>query len=112
MASHASFRTLASDHAFLLSLLLAATVFAIDLCLPLGVASAVPYTFAVLLAVNARPRWYAASLALLCAAIPASASIAVFTDGRNMKIDSYEVEEDTIHLVMSGGKLSLPLTRI
>lgn len=52
------------------------------------------------------------SLALLCAAIPASASIAVFTDGRNMKIDSYEVEEDTIHLVMSGGKLSLPLTRI
>ncbi|HEX7830349.1 MAG TPA: lytic transglycosylase domain-containing protein [Thermoanaerobaculia bacterium] len=51
-------------------------------------------------------------LALLSLAIPASASIALFTDGRNMKIDSYEVEEDTIHLVLNGGKLSLPLTRI
>jgi soluble lytic murein transglycosylase-like protein len=52
------------------------------------------------------------SLALLCAALPASASIAVFTDGRNMKIDSYAVEDDTIHLVLAGGKLSLPLGRV
>ncbi|HET8796726.1 MAG TPA: lytic transglycosylase domain-containing protein [Thermoanaerobaculia bacterium] len=51
-------------------------------------------------------------LALLIAAIPAGASIAVFADGRNMKIDSYEVEEETIHLVLAGGRLSLPLTRI
>lgn len=51
-------------------------------------------------------------LTLLCAAVPASASIAVFSDGRNMKIDSYVVEEETIHLVLNGGKLSLPLTRI
>jgi transglycosylase-like protein with SLT domain len=51
-------------------------------------------------------------LALLSLAIPAGASIAVFTDGRNMKIDSYAVEEDTIHLVLNGGKLSVPLTRI
>jgi soluble lytic murein transglycosylase-like protein len=51
-------------------------------------------------------------LALLIAGIPAGASIAVFSDGRNMKIDSYEVEEETIHLVLAGGRLSLPLTRI
>lgn len=29
-----------------------------------------------------------------------------------MKIDSYEVQEETIHLVLNGGKMSLPLTRI
>ncbi|MGN6183996.1 MAG: lytic transglycosylase domain-containing protein [Thermoanaerobaculia bacterium] len=53
-----------------------------------------------------------ALLATLFAASAASASIAVFTDGRNMKIESYEVQEDTIHLVMHGGRMSLPLTRI
>lgn len=53
-----------------------------------------------------------ALLATLLAASAASASIAVFTDGRNMKIDSYEVQEETIHLVLNGGKMSLPLTRI
>lgn len=51
-------------------------------------------------------------MALLCVAVSASASIAVFSDGRNMKIDSYVVEEETIHLVLNGGKMSLPLTRI
>jgi membrane-bound lytic murein transglycosylase B len=54
-------------------------------------------------------------LSLLAAAIalPASASIAVFSDGRNMKISTYAVEEDVIHLQFeSGGKLTLPLTRI
>lgn len=50
---------------------------------------------------------------LLCLAIPAGASIAVFTDGRTMKIASYKVEDDTIHLgLKDGGKLSLPLQRI
>jgi hypothetical protein len=53
-----------------------------------------------------------ALLATLLAASAASASIAVFTDGRNMKIDSYEVQEDTIHLVLNGGRMSLPLTRV
>jgi hypothetical protein len=50
---------------------------------------------------------------LFFAANAASASIALFSDGRNMKIEAYTVEEDTIHLTMAGGgKLSLPLGRI
>src|SRR6185436_11141963 len=53
------------------------------------------------------------ALTTLLAASAASASIAVFSDGRNMKIDAYEVEEDTIHLTFSGGaKISMALTRI
>lgn len=39
-----------------LAFLLVAAVFAVDLCLPLGVASAVPYTFAVLLAARRETR--------------------------------------------------------
>jgi hypothetical protein len=51
--------------------------------------------------------------ALLAAAIPAGASIAVFSDGRNMKIEQYAVDEESIHLTLQGGgKMSLPLTRI
>ena len=51
--------------------------------------------------------------AVLLLAFPASASIAVFADGRNTKIESYEVESELIHLTLQGGgKLSLPLTRI
>lgn len=54
-----------------------------------------------------------AALAVLVFAIPASASIAVFADGRNTKIETYAVEEDLIHLtLLGGGKMSLPLTRI
>lgn len=46
-------------------------------------------------------------------AIPASAGIAIFTDGRTSKIESYAVEAHRIHLVLKGGgELSLPLTRI
>jgi membrane-bound lytic murein transglycosylase B len=53
------------------------------------------------------------ALAALFAASTASASIAVFSDGRNMKIDSYVVQDETIHLIMAGGgKMSMPLTRI
>src|SRR5207248_1317669 len=48
------------------SLALVATVFGIDLCLPLGVASAVPYTFAVLLALSAKPGWLGPAVATLC----------------------------------------------
>lgn len=57
---------LLSDRPAVLSLALAGTVFAIDLCLPLGVAAAVPYTFAVLLALKAQARWLALALAGLC----------------------------------------------
>lgn len=50
---------------------------------------------------------------LLLAAHTASASIALFADGRSMKIDDYTVDEETIHLTLNGGgKLSMPLTRI
>lgn len=56
---------------------------------------------------------FCATAVLILCASPASASIALFSDGRNMKIDSYSVEQETIHLVLAGGgKMSLPLTRI
>jgi len=49
----------------------------------------------------------------LLLALPAGASIAVFSDGRNMKIEQYAVEEDLIHLTLQGGgKMSLPLLRV
>ncbi len=50
----------------------------------------------------------------LAAALPASASIAIFTDGRNMKIDSYRmIDDETMQLVMKGGgSMTLPVTRI
>jgi hypothetical protein len=51
--------------------------------------------------------------AMLLFASTASASIALFSDGRNMKIEAYIVEEETIHLTMlGGGTMSLPLARI
>jgi len=54
-----------------------------------------------------------ATLATFFAATAASASIAVFSDGRNMKIEAYVVEEDTIHLTFrGGGKMSIALARI
>jgi soluble lytic murein transglycosylase-like protein len=53
------------------------------------------------------------TIALLLSATSASASIALFADGRTMKIETYAVEEETIHLNMAGGaRLSLPLARI
>ncbi|HYO78111.1 MAG TPA: lytic transglycosylase domain-containing protein [Thermoanaerobaculia bacterium] len=53
------------------------------------------------------------TIAVLFSAQAASASIALFVDGRTMKIETFQVEEETIHLVMNGGgKLSLPLSRV
>ncbi len=50
---------------------------------------------------------------LILAAQAASASIAIFADGRNMKIDAYAVEEEVVHLTLQGGgKMTLPLLRI
>lgn len=49
-----------------LSLALVAVIFVVDLCLPLGVASAVPYSFAALLALKARPGWFGPFVAALC----------------------------------------------
>ncbi len=43
-----------------------AVVFVVDLMLPLGVAAAVPYTFAVLLALNAKSRWVGPVVVVLC----------------------------------------------
>lgn len=50
----------------LLALALAGVVFAVDLSLPLGVAAAVPYTFAVLLALADRRRWMGPAVAGVC----------------------------------------------
>jgi hypothetical protein len=51
---------------------------------------------------------------LILSASAASASIAVFTDGRNMKIETYKVvDEETMRLVMKGGgSITVPLVRI
>ena len=59
-------RRLLRTHRAALALALVAVVFGIDLCLPLGVASAVPYTFAVLLALAAKPAWVGPAVAGLC----------------------------------------------
>jgi C4-dicarboxylate-specific signal transduction histidine kinase len=53
-------------HPAALALGLVGAVFVFDLCLPLGVAAAVPYTFAVLLALRAKPWWIGPALAGLC----------------------------------------------
>jgi hypothetical protein len=54
-----------------------------------------------------------AALAVLALAIPASASIAVFSDGRSTKIETYAVEGELIRLTLAGGgEMSLPLRRI
>lgn len=56
---------------------------------------------------------FLASAALFLFASTASASIALFADGRNMKIEAYQVEDDVIHLTLNGGgKVSMPLSRI
>jgi hypothetical protein len=53
-------------------------------------------------------------LLLLATALPASASIALFSDGRTMKIDSYKLkdENDIVLTLKSGGAMTIPLTRI
>ena len=58
-------------------------------------------------------RRFLATAVLFLAANAASASIAVFVDGRSQKIDAYAVEEDVVHLTLQGGgKMSLPLLRV
>ena len=53
------------------------------------------------------------SLLAFCLASTASASIAVFTDGRTMKISDYVVTEETISLTLqSGGTMFMPMARI
>ena len=54
------------DHAVAFSVLLVSLVFVVDAILPLGVASAVPYTFAVLLALKARSPRFGVSVAVVC----------------------------------------------
>ena len=56
----------------------------------------------------------AAFALLLLAAVPASASIAIFVDGRTQKIEAYKlVDENTIQLSLkNGGALTIPLNRI
>jgi membrane-bound lytic murein transglycosylase B len=66
-----------------------------------------------------RPRFFAQMLrytvlVLLALAFPASASIAVFTDGRAMKVSAFKaVDEQTMQLTMSnGGSITVPLIRV
>src|SRR3954453_11132675 len=48
-----------------------------------------------------------------CATIPASASIAVFTDGRSMKVASFKADEERMKLTMTnGGSVIVPLSRV
>ena len=55
----------------------------------------------------------AASALLFLSAFPASASIAIFTDGRSMKISGYKVVETAVLLTFkNGGAMTMPLTRI
>lgn len=50
---------------------------------------------------------------LILAANAASASIAVFVDGRSLKIEAYAVEEEVVHLTLQGGgKMTIPLLRV
>jgi C4-dicarboxylate-specific signal transduction histidine kinase len=56
-------------HPVWFSLAVVSLVFVVDLHLPLGVAAAVPYTFAVLIALNARPRSFGPWVAVLCAVL-------------------------------------------
>jgi membrane-bound lytic murein transglycosylase B len=51
---------------------------------------------------------------LLAFAFPASASIAVFTDGRTMKVSAFKaVDEQTMRLTMlNGGSITVPLIRV
>ncbi|HEY2830570.1 MAG TPA: lytic transglycosylase domain-containing protein [Thermoanaerobaculia bacterium] len=50
---------------------------------------------------------------LAAAALPASASIAVFTDGRSMKVDKFKAVEDNMQLTLKGGGVvTVPLARI
>jgi len=55
-----------------------------------------------------------AVLILFAAALPAGADIALFTDGRSMKIDAYKVSGETeIQLTLkNGGKLTMPIERV
>jgi len=59
-------------------------------------------------------RKLALTAVLVCAALPASASIALFTDGRSMKISGYKlVESNAIQLTFkNGGAMTMPLNRI
>ena len=53
-------------------------------------------------------------IALLALASPAGASIALFVDGRAMKISAYKVvSESEVQLTLkSGGAITIPLTRV
>ncbi len=58
-------------------------------------------------------RFFAAMLLLLAAAATAEARLAVFVDGRVLKVDDAVLEDDSIVLTLpGGGTLTVPATRI
>src|ERR1043166_9065392 len=53
------------------------------------------------------------AMLVAAAALPASASIEVFTDGRSMKIDKFKAVDDAMQLTLKGGGVvTVPLSRI
>src|SRR5450830_1352172 len=54
------------------------------------------------------------ALMFAAAAVPASASIAVFVDGRSLKVDAFQALQDgTMRLKMkNGGSVVVPITRV
>jgi hypothetical protein len=53
------------------------------------------------------------AMLVVSAALPASASIALFTDGRSMKVDKFKAVDDTMQLTLKGGGVvTVPLARI
>jgi hypothetical protein len=59
-------------------------------------------------------RLFVSTVLITAAALPASASIALFTDGRTMKVKAYRVVDlETVELTLkSGGSMSIPLRRV
>ncbi|MBC7818630.1 MAG: GHKL domain-containing protein [Planctomycetaceae bacterium] len=66
MNGQRSLREFVLSHAAAFSVMLVSLVFVVDAILPLGVASAVPYTFAVLLALKARSPRFGVWVAVVC----------------------------------------------
>ncbi|HEU4521167.1 MAG TPA: lytic transglycosylase domain-containing protein [Thermoanaerobaculia bacterium] len=58
-------------------------------------------------------RFFAVLMVVVLTPSLADAAIAVFADGRNMKIDAYRVDTDVVHLTLEGGaSLSVPVGRV
>src|SRR4051812_28965291 len=58
-------------------------------------------------------RGFVTAVLICAAALPASASIAIFTDGRSMKVASFHADEAAMRLTFpGGGTMTVPLERV